>query len=124
MGLFVVTPSRKRDVAARGLGLADHIEPEGPLDFSPLARGPARGLLACHVTEIKIMNALEVAQGEPNRGGIMLGPTATWEIPDSRTQGSERDENFAPFHIKTLDRGPSPISKKSEFKGGMICVNL
>ena len=72
------------------------------LDFSPLARGPARGLLACHVTEIKIMNALEVAQGEPNRGGIRLGPKATWEIPDSRTQGSERDENFAPFHIKTL----------------------
>ena len=40
-----------------------------------------------------------------NRGGIALGPKAIWEIPDSRTQGPGRDENFAPFHIKTPHNG-------------------
>ena len=53
-----------------------------------------------------------------------MRPRAIREIPDSRTQGPGRGENFVPFRIKTLDRGGWPISKKSEFKGGMICVNF
>jgi hypothetical protein len=55
--------------------------------------------------------------------GNRLGPTATWENPDSRTHGSERDENFVRSHIKTLDRGPSANIQEKRMQGRKICVS-
>ena len=71
------------------------------------------------------MNASEKLHEEnQTEAALCSGLGLSEKSANSRTQGPERDENFAPFHIKALHRGRWPISKKSEFKGGMICVNF
>jgi len=67
------------------------------------------------------MNALEVAQGKQNRGRIRVAPTAIRETPVLGHEDTGTGRDFVP---NTLARDPRPVSEKSEFKRGMICVNL